>query len=191
MFISPKSSSIVLTLMLATALSGCASSDGTGSPFDLMNIRVDALGLSDGADIPTTGTANYTGLIEMQVDRPAGGSDDVTGDMSMTADFDGEDISGSMSNFTGDNVGNIGGSIIFETVPGEYAGGTGFNAPMTGNLVVEGSSAAVDDGFFLGTFYGPNAEGVAGAFFGGLDYDDPADADGNIVGGKAIAELDD
>ncbi|MCY4572302.1 MAG: transferrin-binding protein-like solute binding protein [Gemmatimonadetes bacterium] len=122
------------------------------------------------ADMPTTGTANYSGGFrarEWPTDD-ALGSDNANvrfyqGDFNLSADFGGSAVTGNATNIQS-RPGNSGASW------GNVSGGLSFNATISGNGLsatdLSGSRdlAGYSGGRVSGAFYGPAAKEAAGVF---------------------------
>ena len=136
---------------------------------------------TDPANMPT-GSATYAGRFRADAYKQDSSSSDfrysVSGDLSLTTDFDGGTLEGNMS---GIRTRPQGGSwsppsetTSFEIGNGQIAGGQ-FTADLTG--ADTDSAAALDDslrgyaGNVLGEFYGPAAEEVGGVFTATRDAD--------------------
>lgn len=120
------------------------------------------------SQVPTTGTASYTGGASGFVVIDIGDrSRNFNGTASLNADFAGRTINGSISNITTNiiignpqagTLGNI--ALNSGTINGAAFTGTAAGMAATGSYV----NLAGATGQFGGAFYGPNANEVAGSF---------------------------
>ena len=177
------------SLALIGALTACGSNgsdDTPGGPVTYTNfadISADADALSgtyvedDGtllatrtleAELPTTGAVEYNGFVTGDV-----GGSSLVGQIALTADFDGDAISGTASNFIHETAGDYTGTLdatgaVSATAP---VGVPQFSATLEGDLTNAGTIHATTialEGDFLGTDYGAiggEALGLVGADF--------------------------
>ncbi len=158
--------SCVLAILSVAGCSGTALGTG-GTPgqgalgFDQMTDQVTSAGITAPSQVPLTGQATHTGLMEGTFDFITG-TEQVTGDASLTLDYTQDTVSGQLTNLQGANSGAITGmlEIAEEDLPGP-----GFFTAVGGYLTVGGNATAID-GSLGGTLYGNGVTGVAGQFVG-------------------------
>ena len=136
------------------------------------------------ADLPS-GTANYAGWMHAntwsQVDRSNTFRNDVSGNVSLTADFDASTLQGRITNLRNRwqlpeprEWVDLPDTTRFEISDGQIADGQ-FTATLTGVDTNEnaalGESMRGYEGDVLGEFYGPNAEEVGGVINATRDED--------------------
>jgi len=114
---------------------------------------------TDVSDIPTQGTANYSGRMDGLYSDSLSASQAVTGTFNLNADFSAKTISGQMANI--DLADNSFRDIDLSAVisGGNSFVGTATTAPVTGSQIGPDMS-----GTLLGKFYGPAAEETGAAF---------------------------
>ncbi|MCA1774748.1 MAG: hypothetical protein LC676_03830 [Loktanella sp.] len=172
---------VFVPFLLAVTLTACGSSSGlsqatdNAAAADALKDRLDETPVSPPAQLPTLGTAEYSGF--MFIDLPVTPDNPslqtaYVGQMRMVVAFDerAEPLSGTAAGFTDRlNVAlggqlDLGGGTVFRgndpdsnyTLEGAVAGR--LNHPDVGAMVVDGSIA--------GEFRGLNQEGVQGVVFG-------------------------
>ena len=121
-----------------------------------------SIAFTDPTTLPTSGGATYDGLMSLE---------NLVGEMTMTADFADDAISGSVTNFIIDDdtavLGtlDIGSGAIDRTADTDTA--YTFAADLTGELSIEEEDGAYDIvGTILGDFTGPDHEYVEGSVIG-------------------------
>lgn len=139
--------------------------DNTVSPTVLTSVGVFSTGdKTAGADMPTTGTATYTGLTKGVADV-SGTNYFITGNAQLTADFAANTISGGL---TGLNAVDPGTSTTVGSVNDvDFTAGTITGTTFAGTAAASATAGAVDisgtTGTFGGQFYGTGTAAAAEA----------------------------
>ena len=126
-----------------------------------LSTQAEGLDASASADIPTTGTASYSGYMGVDV-----GYNEVIGDLSMSVDFASDSVSGSARNFiSASNIAYTGdltltGGFIDRTAD-TALGDPHLLADVDGTLTSDGIASTVD-AQLRGTFQGPGRDIVSG-----------------------------
>ncbi len=186
----------VVTPIVAFLVTACGGSDVVSRSYSELSSDAEQLGqrlekigqynattddlenVTQTSELPTTGSASYSGVSEMRTGDSASQTNsdfpDVLSNLNLTADFASSTISGRMDNFQAstNNV-QVSGSVdiingAFVTVSGGEAGMT---ADLDGELAV--TKAGVTDmvgvsGGAIGTFVGDTGEGLVGITSGDL-----------------------
>ena len=144
-----------LTAVLAMA--ACTSSGGGSG--GLSDSQVRALPVT--ANMPTSGTATYTGKTSQTEYDPDVGNLTLTSDVRLDANFASNRIGGTISNVKGSTA------LGSETLRGDLKGtgdivGSQFYVPVGGTLS-SGSSRIYTTADIDGTFKGSNAEAIEGS----------------------------
>ncbi len=171
-------------LLSAFVIAGCEESSSAGidtsyddlvDQFVALGDTVDALETLDPTEVPTVGSASYSGVLVFEGPDDGLDTNFLAGDMSMTADFANSEVSGSAGNFVNADDEEYSGSLtvsngtIFNDVVLEdfYT----YSADIAGSL--SGADNEVDvDGELGGDFFGDDAEYAGGVIEGTLDVND-------------------
>ena len=124
--------------------------------FSAMVVRQTALPETLPGDLPA-GPATYRGYAEL-----ATPTDLALGEMTLTADFGTDGVSGSVTDVISDRFGTLDGAL---SVTNGIIAGNGFDADLDGTLTGSGF-ATTYDATVTATFRGPNAEGLLGTLSG-------------------------
>ena len=144
--------------------------------------RLEAQGLTDVADMPTSGTATYVGAAGIVTDASRKGIDttniteanvEVIGDLEMTADFASSSVSGQIDNFEGADGARFPGAAI---ISGGVISGNTLEADLGGSVNVYGTDETFT-GTMRGDFTGAAADGVVGNMDGVLYGDEAGPSD--------------
>jgi hypothetical protein len=173
-------------MIAAVALAGC---DGVllsiGGEFDArldnyLDLETTVTGLipTDPTDLPT-GDATYTGYALIDADSAAG-VETFVADAEILAEFDTNDLSGTVDNVFGDSTGATADTI--DITGGSIVGGQ-FAADTFGTLTID-STIYDFEGSMIGIFLGPDGDALtalgAGDLYDGLTVD--GDFNMTIVG---------
>lgn len=167
-------------------LAGCdAALLSIGGEFDArlddyldLETSVSALSATDPLDLPT-GDATYTGYALIDADSGAG-VETFVADAEVLAEFDTDDISGTVDNVFGETTGAT--ADVIDITGGAIVGGQ-FFADTFGTLTVDTTIYDLEGGM-IGTFVGPDADAITGLAAGDL-YDgltDDGDFNMTLVG---------
>lgn len=133
------------------------------SALDFMRLNED-LSVTDASDMPTTGSAAYAGVAGFNYDARATGLEDydVMADVTLEADFDDGDVTGTFDNFN---------TFDDQVLDGELTvtEGTIDETSVTGNAIgsfVDGEDAALWDLEINGDFLGNDGENIFGTVDG-------------------------
>lgn len=152
--------------LLALTLAGCTAPGGDSS-FAEGYEDVYEMMATGAAQMPTTGTANYTGKAGLDVmDEDIG---DLTGDFSMTADFSSGTASGQIANLSGE-TGRYDGTVALRSAAIEN---NTFTTELSGEISRYSTEKEYPVGVVFGgdsraygEFRGDSAEAVTGTFGG-------------------------
>jgi hypothetical protein len=156
------------------------------------------------ASLPDGGNATYNGVLSLSLEEGStvspGGSLLIRGDMIVTADFGDDTLSGRVDNFSDSDADTYTGNLditngtINNLAPAFIVT---YAADIDGDLTNDRTGDNLDvDAFFVGDFYGDNAELMGGVIRGEIStpdgdlliWDDdsqgPADGDGVFAGGQ-------
>jgi hypothetical protein len=184
--------------------SGISGFEDLGNKADGITKRVNDIGEYDAesdtfknktevGEMPTQGTAAYAGVAGLWLnddqqkgedDRAIGGTPEVAAEISLTADFETSEISGSLTNFQASKEDDtLNGTV---DISGGSISGGNLNANLSGTL--GGNVDGQDEehtftGAMTGTFLGDNAEAAVGYIDGSL-------SDGTFVAGEWEAVQD-
>ncbi len=141
--------------------------------------------------LPTTGSAIYNGYVnswhnERDDDGVLTHVTDTIGEVSLSASFADNDISGRIYNLSSAETGKIGGELTGTGDISQVFGGNIFDMDMSGTLVIDGARGDYT-GEMDGTFYGEDGDLVMINVEGELDFDDDEVEDFDLVG-FAVAE---
>lgn len=149
-------------LMSACASSGGGGGGAGGSSASLAQMEREASRLTERAyeldatptaDMPTTGTATYNGLF-VALEEYSPRDWDIVGRVNLTADFDNNEIGGSVSDVRRYDGVNYASAVRVEN---GVIVGNDFAADVAGDLDAQGSTTNLD-GRIYGEFQGANAE---------------------------------
>ena len=163
----------------AVLLSGCAPQGGGSGVSFTQDALAGAKAFSDlgslpdtaTASMPTTGSATYSGGTEMRFFSAAGESYVLIGDTSVSVDFSGGTLSGTMAGFRG-GVAPVG--AAYPVTAADYSGSIGISNGTIGATRPSGIAASFDgsltgagnlitaNGGLLGDFKGSPVQGIVG-----------------------------
>lgn len=186
-------SKTMLLVGVGTALSGCLlteNRDFNQAALDAAQISDDLAGLGsvDDDDLPTSGSANYTGVAAINYDerRDIGDeNNDYFADIMFETDFESGDVEGSMSNFQSPD-GAVSGELVLSN--GQVFG-DGVDGDFEGTITDDGDDITMDmdvNSDFVGDGTGEPA-GLVGTLNGEYESDDRGD--GEMLG-SFVAEFD-
>ncbi|MFV2001913.1 MAG: hypothetical protein ACC619_02925 [Paracoccaceae bacterium] len=130
------------------------------------------------AQMPTSGTAAYSGYLTAQLGPDGAVVDSLFGDAALVADFGAaQTVTGTMSNLTSDNEGALGGTL---SLANGSITGTTFTGDINGNLTGYGTQSITIASTGGGLFLGSGAQGLLAGTTGTVSYsgggaDDVAD----------------
>jgi len=162
-------------LLIGTTIIGLSGCEVTESRVSKASALLDEIGLLDSTpsiDMPTSGSATYTGYATGEIDVSSTITDTVIADANFTATFSGAGgtLSGSMSNFSASTGGfgstqstDMAGSLL--TLSGGTISGNSFTGAIDGTLIYNSNTITVDAAA-SGGFLGPAADTLLGEFIG-------------------------
>lgn len=166
--------SVALASATVLALAGCAPSPcdanlsgdqviAAGQVLDC----IDTLSVTPAANMPSSGSATYSGFATGTVDISALLTDTVLADASLTAVFSGGGgtISGSLSNFTAASGAVMSSSL---SLSAGTITGNGISADIDGVLGYDGDTITINAAL-VGAFFGTSATAISGGITGTTD----------------------
>ncbi|WP_373635548.1 hypothetical protein [Yoonia sp. SS1-5] len=156
-----------LTGVLFAALAACESTgDGGGGSTPLQIV--------DPASLPVTGAPTYTGTLNFVLNEGGAGDVTYTGDLSLTASFAGDTITGDVSNFTDSDAETYTGTLTLINGDIDRGAGAGINpvfADLDGSLTRASDAQVLESGAAIG-----------GEFFGSAGAATPEEVRGTVTG---------
>jgi hypothetical protein len=119
------------------------------------------------AQVPTKGTATFSGSATGLVSVDAAGSDySFSGTATLNADFSAKTITGGITSITTKTLGSVvtTGTMNDITLSSGTISGTGFSGTATAGTTAGTLNITGATGTFSGSFYGPSATEAAGSF---------------------------
>ncbi|MBR2655979.1 MAG: hypothetical protein IKD58_05740 [Loktanella sp.] len=148
-----------------------APSGDPADAFGAMHARVTGQNISDFMDTPATGTAEYRGLVRLDLPFAGAAATAHYGDLGLHVAFGAaaDSVTGSISNLQGAGGGlagdlQIGNGVLY--LGADPAIDYQFSAGLTGTLSQGGQFYDLT-GQIAGDFYGPDASGIAGVVYQG------------------------
>lgn len=158
----------ILWLLAACGSGSSSGSNGVSAPdFDAFQADILGRGVTFAAQMPTTGSADYSGLVQLNL--PVGGAAPQTylGTIDVTVIFDATaPVTGELQGFTGlSGTLTVSDGVI--TPDADPDAEFQFFADVAGTLSTSGAAHDLD-GSLAGDFYGPGAGAIAGVVFGDI-----------------------
>lgn len=144
----------------AFSFAGLTEAEAEASADSLFD-RIDALEVTE--DLPTVGAATYDGVIVLLVGDFDTSEDGVLGIMRLTANFADGEFSGRGGDFVNDDYEETAGSVTISN--GGFSSLGLLTADVSGEATFEAGRMTLD-GEAIGSFFGPDAEGILSAIEG-------------------------
>lgn len=126
---------------------------------DQMVTCVNSMPVTPTANMPTSGSATYTGFMVGDIQPASGPSDAIIGDTSLTASFaGGGSVSGTVSNVASSTNGALTGNLAISG--GSIVGNLALGTSISGTLTGYGAESVTISGNLAGGFVGDNADGI-------------------------------
>lgn len=178
-------------------LTGCGGSNDASvaqfSPYDafdeeLQTMTAAAIGniASDPALLPAGGSVAYDGIISFEIDQGASASIGVAGDLRVTALFDSNDMTGTVTGMIGSNDQAFPGTLTVESAFIDRATNLvddfTIDAELEGTFTGPNNQSYTSDMFIVGDFLGAGQEFIEGEVRGSVQNNgDDLDVDGNFI----------
>ncbi len=184
-------------LIFFAAMGGCSTSSGDNSgggssdatyaeqaalAADLQE-EIFPLSATDPGFLRDTGSVSYAGVFSVVADQVV-----LLGDLSLTADFETDEVTGGLSNVNGTNGVDYGGSVLL--TGGVIDRDASVSQTVTGDLageVSDGTNTVVFDTSINGDFFGDNEAYIGGDVTGDVTVDDVTTTLGDGDGAFAVS----
>jgi hypothetical protein len=179
-------------VVVACGLSGCGGSSGGDSFKSLLSDRsaqfedVENSAYYPASSLPFSGSASYQGYVfaGTRVNGENAISDAVIGELTISADFSSQTISGSATNFRSDGNAALDGTLTVQTTGIDRSNfSPAFTAAMYGDLTQRDGGVRQINSTLAGNFFGTNSNVVNGNVSGNYTLNGTSRPfDGDFVG---------
>lgn len=160
--------SIPLVVATVLAVAGCDPLTRINPRITAADVLLDEIGALPptlSIEMPTSGTATYTGYATGEIEVSAVLTDVIIADASLTANFGAATISGSLDNFEASSLATMSGSLMLSS--GSIVS-SAFASDVDGVLAY-GADTITIDGVLIGGFVGASADALLGDILGAAD----------------------